>query len=102
MRRIRPATASSFFKSSGSRASGAVIKAVSGRKIEAVIVAGDVRARELLVSKLPDGLQRAVVLVDRELPVDSPELSQAAEEVLQQLEDDAARGHLAFPDLRAG
>jgi hypothetical protein len=72
----------------------AVIKAVAGRKIEAVIVAGDVRARELLVSKLPDGLQRAVVLVDRELPVDSAELSQAAEEVLQQLEDDATAGHL--------
>ena len=72
----------------------AVIKAVAGRKIEAVIVAGDVRARELLVSKLPDGLQRAVVLVDRELPVDSAELSQAAEEVLQQLEDDATASHL--------
>jgi hypothetical protein len=80
----------------------AVIKAVAGRKIEAVIVAGDVRARELLVSKLPDGLQRAVVLVDRELPVDSDELSQAAEEVLQQLEDDDAKGHLATLHDQAG
>ena len=80
----------------------AVIKAVAGRKIEAVIVAGDVRARELLVSKLPDGLQRAVVLVDRELPVDSAELSQAAEEVLQQLEDDATAGHLATFHDQAG
>jgi hypothetical protein len=80
----------------------AVIKAVSGRRIEAVIVAGDVRARELLVSKLPDGLQRAVVLVDRELPVDSAELSQAAEEVLQQLEDDAARSHLETFHDQAG
>jgi hypothetical protein len=80
----------------------AVIKAVSGRKIEAVIVAGDVRARELLVSKLPDGLRRAVVLVDRELPVDSPELSQAAEEVLQQLEDDAVRSHLETFHNQAG
>ena len=80
----------------------AVIKAVSGRKIEAVIVAGDVRARELLVSKLPDGLQRAVVVVDRELPVDSAELSQAAEEVLQQLEDDAVRSHLETFHNQAG
>ena len=80
----------------------AVIKAVAGRKIEAVIVAGDVRARELLVSKLPDGLQRAVVLVDRELPVDSAELSQAAEEVLQQLEDDATAGHLETFHDQAG
>jgi hypothetical protein len=80
----------------------AVIKAVSGRKIEAVIVAGDVRARELLVSKLPDGLRRAVVLVDRELPVDSDELSQAAEEVLQQLEDDAVRSHLETFHNQAG
>jgi ribosomal protein L7Ae-like RNA K-turn-binding protein len=72
----------------------AVIKAVSGRKIEAVIVAGDVRARELLVSKLPDGLRRAVILVDRELPVDSDELAQAADEALQQLEDDNTRAQL--------
>jgi release factor family 2 len=72
----------------------AVIKAVSGRKIEAVIVAGDVRARELLVSKLPDGLRRVVVLVDRELPVDSDELAQAADEVLQELEDGNARAQL--------
>jgi hypothetical protein len=72
----------------------AVIKAVAGRKIEAVIVAGDVRARELLLSKLPDGLQRAVILVDRELPVDSDELAQAADEALQQLEDGNARAQL--------
>jgi hypothetical protein len=79
--------------------SDAVIKAVSGRKIEAVIVAGDVRARELLVSKLPDGLRRAVILVDRELPVDSDELAQAADEALQQLEDDNTRAQLeAFRD----
>ena len=74
--------------------SDAVIKAVAGRKIEAVIVAGDVRARELLVSKLPDGLRRAVILIDRELPVDSDELVQAADEALQELEDGNARAQL--------
>jgi Bacterial archaeo-eukaryotic release factor family 2 len=74
--------------------SDAVIKAVAGRKIEAVIVAGDVRARELLVSKLPDGLRRAVILIDRELPVDSDELAQAADEALQELEDGNARAQL--------
>jgi hypothetical protein len=80
----------------------AVIKAVAGKRIEAVIVAGDVRARELLVSELPDGLRRAVVLVDRELPVDSAELTAAAEDVLRKLEDDAARAQLETFHDQAG
>lgn len=80
----------------------AVVQAAAGQKVEAVIVAGDVRARELLVEKLPDDLQRAAVLVDRELPVDSEELTQAAEEVLQGLEDDAARSHLETFHNQAG
>jgi Bacterial archaeo-eukaryotic release factor family 2 len=80
----------------------AVVQAAAGQKVEAVIVAGDVRARELLVEKLPDDLQRAAVLVDRELPVDSEELTQAAEEVLRGLEDDAARSHLETFHNQAG
>jgi len=72
----------------------AVVQAASGQRLEAVIVAGDVRARELLVEKLPDDLRRQVILVDRELPVDSDELAQAADEALQQLEDDNARAQL--------
>ena len=73
----------------------AVVQAAGGQRVEAVIVAGDIRARELLVAKLPDDLRRQTVVVDRELPVDSGEFTEAAEEVLQQLEDDGARAQLA-------
>jgi hypothetical protein len=72
----------------------AVVLAASGQRLEAVIVAGDVRARELLVEKLPDDLRRLVILVDRELPVDSDELAQATDEALQQLEDNNTRAQL--------
>jgi hypothetical protein len=72
----------------------AVVQAASGQRLEAVIVAGDVRARELLVEKLPDDLRRQVILVDRELPVDSGELAQATDEALQQFEDNNARAQL--------
>ena len=72
----------------------AVVQAASGQRLEAVIVAGDVRARELLVEKLPDDLRRRVILVDRELPVDSAELAQATDEALQQLEDSNTRAQL--------
>ncbi len=71
-----------------------MVQAASGQRPEAVIVAGDVRARELLVEKLPDDLRRRVILVDRELPVDSGELAQATDEALQQLEDNNTRAQL--------
>ena len=72
----------------------AVVQAASGQRLEAVIVAGDIRARELLVEKLPDDLRRQTVVIDRELPVDSDEFAQVAEEALQQLEDDGTRAQL--------
>lgn len=72
----------------------AVVQAARGQRLEAVIVAGDVRARELLVEKLPDDLRRQVIVVDRELPVDSGELAQATDEALQQFEDNSARAQL--------
>ena len=65
-----------------------------------IIVAGDVRARELLVDKLPTNLASKAVIVDREVPVDSPELAAAAEQVLRQLEDarlPAAAGDVPQP-----
>ena len=80
----------------------AVTHATGGQPAEAVIVAGDVRARELLVEKLPDDLQRKVIMVDRELPVDSEELTQAAEQALQQLEDDDCRRRLDTWRSQAG
>ena len=72
----------------------AVVQAAGGQRVEAVIVAGDTRARELLVAKLPDDLRRQTVVVDRELPVDSAELAQATDEALQQFEDNNARAQL--------
>ncbi len=80
----------------------AVVKAAGGQRLEAVIVAGDTRARELLAEKLPDELRRQTVLVDREVPVDSAELTTAAEEVLQKLEDDDARHQLGTFHDQAG
>ena len=40
-------------------------------------MAGDVRARELLVDRLPTNLASKAVIVDREVPVHSPELAAA-------------------------
>jgi hypothetical protein len=80
----------------------AVTKTVGGQRVEAVIVAGDVRARELLVAELPNDLRRQTVLIDREVAVDSDELAQAAEQVLQQLEDDGTRGQLETFHNQAG
>ena len=73
---------------------GAVVQAAAGAVPEAIIVAGDVRARELLVSKLPADLASKAVLVDREVPVDSDELAEAAEQVLSELETADCRRRL--------
>jgi hypothetical protein len=69
-------------------------RAAGGQMPEAIIVAGDVRARAMLVDKLPANLASTTVIVDRELPVDSPELTAAAEQVLHQLEDADCRRRL--------
>ena len=70
-----------------------MVQAAAGGAPEAIIVAGDVRARELLVSKLPANLASKAVLVDREVAVDSDELAEAAEQVLGELETaDCRRG----------
>ena len=52
------------------------------------------RARELLVSKLPANLASKAVLVDREVPVDSDELAEAAGQVLGELETADGRRRL--------
>jgi len=80
----------------------AVAKAAGGRPVEAVIVAGDVRARELLVARLAADLARKAVIVDRELTAGSGELAQAAEQVLGQLEDDDCRNRLESFGSQAG
>ena len=69
-------------------------RVAAGQVPEAIIVAGDVRARAMLVDKLPANLASKTVIVDRELPVDSPELTAAAEQVLRQLEDADCRRRL--------
>lgn len=80
----------------------AVAEAAGGRPVEAVIVAGDVRARELLVARLPADLARKAVIVDRELTTGSGELAQAAEQVLGRLEDDDCRNRLESFRSQAG
>jgi Bacterial archaeo-eukaryotic release factor family 2 len=71
-----------------------VVSAAAGEIPEAIIVAGDVRARTMLVDKLPANLASKTVIVDRELPVDSPELAAAAGQALRQLEDADCRRRL--------
>jgi hypothetical protein len=61
---------------------------------EAIIVAGGVRARTMLVDKLPANLASKAVIVDREVAVDSPELAAAAEQALRELEDADGRRRL--------
>jgi hypothetical protein len=81
---------------------GTVVSAAAGEVLEAIIVAGDVRAREMLVDKLPTNLASKAVIVDREVPVDSPELAAAAEQVLCQLEDADGRRRLETFRSRLG
>lgn len=81
---------------------GTVVSAAAGEVPEAIIVAGDVRAREMLVDKLPTNLASKAVIVDREVPVDSPELTAAAEQVLRQLEDADGRRRLETFRSRLG
>ncbi len=73
---------------------GAVVSAAAGAVPEAIIVAGDVRARAMLVGKLPANLASKAVIVDREVPVDSAELAAAAERTLHELEDADCRRRL--------
>jgi len=49
---------------------------------EYLVVAGDVRARSLLLDHLPAGLVGSVVMVDAEIAADSPELAAAADSVI--------------------
>lgn len=77
-------------------------RVAAGQVPEAIIVAGDVRARAMLVDKLPADLAGKTVIVDRELPVDSPELTAAAEQVLRQLEDADCRRRLETFHNRLG
>jgi hypothetical protein len=95
-------SAENAWETNAKELAAAVVQAAAGQRVEAVIVAGDTRARDLLVEKLPDDLRRQAVLIDRELPADSDELTQAAAEVLQQLEDDDARSHLETFHNQAG
>jgi Bacterial archaeo-eukaryotic release factor family 2 len=81
---------------------GTVVSAAAGDVPEAIIVAGDVRAREMLVGKLPTNLASKAVIVEREVPVDSPELAAAAEQVLRQLEDTDGRRRLETFRSRLG
>jgi hypothetical protein len=60
----------------------AVVNAASHTKPELVVVAGDVRARGMLIDKLPTDLKTKTVVVERELDVDSDALAEAADGAL--------------------
>jgi hypothetical protein len=72
----------------------AVASAAAQVNPELVVVAGDVRARGLLVDKLPADLKRRAVVVEHEVPVDSPALAEAAEQALRAAADDDCRARL--------
>jgi Bacterial archaeo-eukaryotic release factor family 2/Sugar (and other) transporter len=59
-----------------------VQQAVSEVNAEYIVVAGDVRARSLLLDQLPASLVGSVVIVDAEIAADSPELAAAADSVI--------------------
>jgi hypothetical protein len=61
---------------------------------ELVVVAGDVRARGMLIDKLPTDLRHKSVVVERELPVDSGELAEAAGDALRAAADAGTRARL--------
>jgi hypothetical protein len=72
-----------------------VAGAASRAGAEAVVVAGDVRARSLLVEKLPAGLRDRSVVVDRELSVASDAMAEAADEAVAAITDLDCRTRLA-------
>jgi hypothetical protein len=72
----------------------AVVSVASRIKPELVIVAGDVRARELLLEHLPTDLAARSVVVEREVEVDSPILAEAANEALNAAAEQQCRRQL--------
>jgi hypothetical protein len=56
-----------------------------------VIVAGDVRARSLLLARLPKQLQESAVVVEEEVPADSQLLASAADKALSDAADREVR-----------
>lgn len=68
--------------------------AAAQTKPEFVVVAGDVRARGMLIDKLPADLKSKTVVVERELPVDSGELAEAAGEALRAAADSGTGARL--------
>jgi Bacterial archaeo-eukaryotic release factor family 2 len=59
-----------------------VQQAASEVSAEYIVIAGDVRARSLLLDQLPASLVGSVVMVDAEIAADSPELATAADSVI--------------------
>ena len=54
---------------------------------EHVIVAGDVRARSLLISRLPTALAESAIVIGEEITADSPAMAEAADRALSQWAD---------------
>ncbi len=64
-----------------------------------VIVAGDVRARSLLISHLPTPLAESAVVIGEEIAADSPAMAEAADRALSQWADRRTRER--FDDWQA-
>jgi hypothetical protein len=64
-------------------------------RAEHIIVAGDIRARALLLEHLDSQLRRIAVVVDREVPADSEAMAEAAEAVIAGSEEQACRDKFA-------
>ena len=56
-----------------------------------IVIAGDVRARSLVLQHLSQPLRESAVVVDREIPADSSELAAAADEALRAQAEREAR-----------
>lgn len=68
-----------------------VTEAAGQIQAERIIVAGDVRARELLLRHLSAPLQASVITIDQEIPADSPALAEAAGKALIHEDDRECR-----------
>ena len=66
---------------------------------EHVIVAGDVRARSLLISRLPAALAESAIVIGEEITADSPVMAEAADRALSQWADRRTRER--FDDWQA-
>jgi hypothetical protein len=73
----------------------AAVTAAAGRAgVELIVLSGDVRARSLLLEHLSQPLRDIVVVLDREVPADSGQMAEAAQQEIHGRAERAARDGL--------